>query len=197
MADPVEVVISRLVVGLGNPGREYDNTRHNVGFAVLDLLAQRAGVSFESAPRWKARVARTDSVHLLKPLTFMNLSGESVGAALRFHKWTPSQVLIVLDDTALPPGRLRLRITGSSGGHNGLQSVIDHLGTRDVPRLRIGVGNASPGEMVGHVLGRFTRAELEEIAPATVCAAELIEHSLKIGLAAAMNLINKDRLPKS
>ncbi|MDX2227738.1 MAG: aminoacyl-tRNA hydrolase [Verrucomicrobiae bacterium] len=161
-----------LLVGLGNPGVRYERTRHNVGFDVLDALAGRMGTEFVPRPDWKAHVAegllgqRHTRALLLKPQTFMNLSGEAVAAAVRWFKLDPaSQVVVILDEVALPFGRIRIRPHGSAGGHNGLQSVIDHLGTPQFARVRIGVGERTvPGmELADHVLGKFSREEWGEV----------------------------------
>ncbi len=183
----------RLIVGLGNPGREYAETRHNAGFMVLDRVAAGAGATFRMQKKWQAEVASTGDLIFCKPQTFMNLSGGSVSAIGHFYKIEPSQVLVVLDEMALPLGRLRIRESGSAGGHNGLQSVLDHLGTRDVPRLRIGIGAAQPGDATGHVLGRFALAERPTLDDAVARAAEAIEFAQSTGLAAAMNRYNKNQ----
>lgn len=181
----------RLVAGLGNPGREYENTRHNVGFMVADELVRRDGATFVRDGTWKAFVARVGKFALMKPLTFMNLSGESVGAFSRFHKLEPTDVLIVLDDVALPLGRLRLRRGGSPGGHNGLESVIAHLGTSDVPRLRVGIGAAGQSPLTDHVLGRFSKSEAEPLAEAITTAADAVEYLAEHGIERAMNRFNQ------
>lgn len=181
----------RLVAGLGNPGREYDRTRHNVGFLVADALARRARVDFAHESRWDADTARAGAVTFMKPMTFMNLSGESVGGFSRFFKLDPSQVLVVLDDVALPLGRLRLRKTGSAGGHNGLESVLVHLGTERVPRLRVGIGGAR-GSLTGHVLGKFSADEQEMLDQAVESAADAVELANTSGFDAAMNRFNSN-----
>jgi PTH1 family peptidyl-tRNA hydrolase len=129
-----------LLVGLGNPGKAYANTRHNVGFMLLDQMVAAASLSWKKQEKWRAELAVAPKATLMKPLTFMNLSGESVGSYCSFHKLVPAQVLVLLDDVSLPLGRLRFRSSGSAGGHNGLRSIIQHLGTDAVPRLRIGIG---------------------------------------------------------
>ena len=134
----------RLIVGLGNPGREYERTRHNVGFMVLDKLASRSGAAWRTEKDWKAEVAAAEGVVYCKPSSYMNLSGAPVNAVARFYKTGPAQTLVVYDDMALPLGKLRFRSGGSAGGHNGMASVIERLGTPEVPRLRIGIGNATP-----------------------------------------------------
>jgi len=179
----------RLIVGLGNPGREYEGTRHNVGFMVLEKLAARSGASWRKEKQWKAEVAACEGVVFCKPTSFMNLSGKPVSAVAHFYKADPAQTLIVYDDLALPLGKLRLRPEGSAGGHNGMQSVIEHLGTPEVPRLRIGIGGASGG-MVSHVLGRFTAAEQPELEAALDRAVDAIAFAQNRGLQAAMNQFN-------
>jgi peptidyl-tRNA hydrolase, PTH1 family len=184
----------RLVAGLGNPGREYDHTRHNVGFLVADVLARRAGVRFGHQPKWNADTAKVGNVTLMKPMTFMNLSGESVGDFCRFYKIEPEQALIVIDDVALPLGRLRLRGNGSPGGHNGLESVLMHLGSSRVPRLRLGVGSAKDS-LVGHVLGKFSAEELPTLEKSIERAADAVEFGEANGLEAAMNRFNPNEQP--
>lgn len=181
----------RLIVGLGNPGREYRDTRHNVGFMIADRLAARARVEFRVEKGWQAGVAKCGDLLLTKPLTFMNLSGQSVRQLTQFYKIATEEILVILDDMALPLGKLRFRPGGSAGGHNGLQSVIDHLGTSEIPRLRIGIG-AAPGaaEAVGHVLGRFALEEREALEQSLDRALSAISCAQETGLAAAMNAYN-------
>lgn len=184
----------KLVVGLGNIGAAYTNTRHNVGFEVADELAHRAGAHFR---RGKFKVEETtlhiggQRVLVLKPTTLMNLSGEAVVAAARFYKVPSTSVLIICDDMYLPLGRLRLRARGSDGGHNGLWSIIHRLGTDDFPRLRLGVGEPPPGmDMADYVLSRFRPAERTEISEAVSRAASAVETWVKDGIEAAMNRWN-------
>lgn len=180
-----------LIVGLGNPGRQYENTRHNVGFMVLDRMAASAGVPFESKPKWQAHVAKLpDGTLLVKPQTFMNLSGRSVRQIASFHKWTPEQVLVVFDDAALPLGRLRLREKGSPGGHNGIRSLIEHLGTDAFPRLKVGIGSSQPGNMTGHVLGTFREDEREPLENTLASAVEAVQLARSQGFAVAANRFN-------
>jgi peptidyl-tRNA hydrolase, PTH1 family len=181
----------RLIVGLGNPGREYENTRHNVGFMVLDRLAAAGGCAFQPQPRWECALAkRADGMLLMKPLTFMNLSGRSVGKLLRFYQWQPEQMLVVYDDVALDLGRIRLREKGSHGGHNGIRSLIEHLGTDVFPRIKLGIGSAEKGNMVGHVLGKFREEEQETLQNMLATAANAVQDSLSRGVSAAANLYN-------
>lgn len=179
----------RLLVGLGNPGREYQETRHNVGFALLDQLAARERVAFRTEKSWRCEVARAGDLFLCKPLTYMNLSGEAVRPLSQFFKIAPAETLVILDDMALPLGKLRFRASGSAGGHNGLQSLLEHLGTPDVPRLRIGIG-AAAGAATGHVLGRFALEEKAALAQSLDRALEAIDCARARGLGAAMNAYN-------
>jgi peptidyl-tRNA hydrolase, PTH1 family len=181
----------KAIVGLGNPGREYAGTRHNIGFAVIDELARRGNVSFESAPaealiaRWRPRDAM-----LAKPLTFMNLSGQAVGELLRYFKMDVVDLLIVVDEVQLPLGRIRARARGSAGGHNGLKSVIEHLGS-DFARLRIGVGRGDERrDLADHVLARFDESEADEVARMTARAADAAEMFITSGIETVMNAFN-------
>jgi PTH1 family peptidyl-tRNA hydrolase len=184
----------KLVVGLGNPGDKYRSTRHNVGFEVIDLLARRHGLTFEAAPAdaLLARWRRPDEVTLLaKPLTFMNLSGRAAGALVRFYKVPIESVLIVTDDVNLPLGRLRARGSGSEGGHNGLRSIADALGTIDYARLRIGVGRGDMRrDLADHVLARFDAEEAPAVEEAIARAADAVETWIADGLVKMMNTYN-------
>jgi PTH1 family peptidyl-tRNA hydrolase len=169
----------KLIVGLGNPGPRYRGTFHNLGFEVVDEVARRRGVSFEAAPA-DALMARVRGVAggalLVKPLTFMNVSGEAVGALQRYFRIAVEDILVVVDDAALPGGRLRVRRSGSAGGHNGLKSVIAGLGTDGFARLRIGVGRGDPRhDLADRVLSRVSGEERETLAEATVKAADAAE----------------------
>lgn len=183
----------RLIAGLGNPGARYAATRHNAGFRVLDELARRAGVSFAFDSRWDADLARDRDRVLMKPRSFMNLSGGPVAGYARFHKFAASQVLVVLDDVALPLGDIRLRKAGGAGGHNGLASVLGEMATDQVPRLRVGIGGASAGDLHDHVLGEFSGDELPILAGAVLRAADAAERASADGLDAAMNLYNNTK----
>ncbi|MFC7338132.1 aminoacyl-tRNA hydrolase [Haloferula chungangensis] len=185
-----------LIVGLGNPGRQYEDTRHNVGFMVLDRLAAAAGASFESRPKWQAHVAKLpDGALLVKPQTFMNLSGRSVRQIAAFHKCPPEQVLVVYDDSALPVGRLRFREKGSAGGHNGIKSLIEHFGSDAFPRLKVGIGAPRPGEMTGHVLGKFHADEREDVENTLASAVEAVQLARSQGFAPAANTYNSRKSP--
>jgi len=183
----------KLIVGLGNPGAQYKGTRHNIGFAVLDEIARRASVGFESAPA-EALIAKwrrpDDAALLAKPLTFMNLSGQAVGEIARYFKVEVSDLLIVVDEVQLPLGKLRARARGSAGGHNGLKSVIAHLGD-DFSRLRIGVGRGEQQrDLADHVLSRFERDEAAEVERMTTRAADAAEMFITSGIEAVMNAFN-------
>ena len=197
MAAVPAVVPIRLVAGLGNPGREYENTRHNAGFLVLDRLAVRMGLKLAFSNVWQALWGRAaDGGTFLKPMTFMNASGRAVRACGGFYKISAAETLIVYDDLALPLGQLRLRKDGTSGGQNGMQSVIEHLGTTAVPRLRVGIG--ATGEhrsMTDHVLGQFSASERDKLDEALDRAADAVEHARRHGVEAAMNLYNRTAQP--
>jgi peptidyl-tRNA hydrolase, PTH1 family len=180
----------RLVAGLGNPGREYQRTRHNIGFMVLDRLAADARLPWDYSAKWNAGWAKSDVI-MVKPATFMNRSGEAVAAIANFYKITAAEVLVVLDDLALPLGRLRLRTQGGSGGHNGLESVIEHFGTEAVPRLRVGIGAAPSQGAVDYVLGRFFEEEKPLLDATIKRAAEAAKSAVDNGLFAAMNVFNQ------
>ena len=186
----------KLIVGLGNPGPQYAGTRHNVGFDVVDELARRRALVFEASPAdaVMARERGPDArLMLAKPLTFMNLSGRAVGALTRYYRVDTGDVLIVTDDVNLPLGRLRARRGGSDGGHNGLRSVIELLGTA-VARLRIGVDRGDRRrDLAGHVLARFERSELDTIGPAVVQAGDAAEVFVSDGIEAVMNRFNGGR----
>jgi PTH1 family peptidyl-tRNA hydrolase len=185
----------RLVAGLGNPGREYQRTRHNVGFMVLDRLAADAQLPWEYAEKWKAGWAKSD-VFLVKPATYMNRSGEAVAAIASFYKIASEEILIVLDDFALPLGRLRLRTQGSAGGHNGLESVLEHFGSDAVPRLRVGIGSAPSVGATDYVLGRFFEEEQPLLDATHRRAADAVKCAIDKGLIAAMNLFNQQPEPE-
>lgn len=183
----------KLVAGLGNPGRRYAGTRHNIGYDVLDLLAERHRVDWESAPadaimaKWRSAGAL-----LAKPLTFMNLSGHAVGDLLRFFKVDLADLLVVVDDVNLELGRLRARRAGSAGGHNGLKSLIELLGTDGFARLRIGVGRGDARrDLADHVLATFDPSEREVVAETVSRAAEAVELFIAEGIGPVMNRYNR------
>jgi len=196
----------KMIVGLGNPGPEYARNRHNIGFQVVDLFAGRCGLSFDRFQK-RARMAIgqvalgngwSGKIILAKPMTYMNLSGEAVGALAAFYKIAPADILVVSDDLDLPPGRLRLRPGGSAGGQKGIKSIIQHLHTEAFPRLRVGVGRpggqgsvAPPGmDPADYLLQNFTPGEEAELAFVRPRAADAIEVWLSEGIEAAMNRYN-------
>lgn len=196
----------QLLVGLGNPGDRYSDTRHNVGFLALDRLAEADGASFRNQARLHGLLAELGSgsnrLRLLKPQTFMNESGRSIRAALDWFRLAPDQMLVLVDDMDLPFGRLRLRAAGSAGGHNGLRSTIAHLGSEAFPRLRIGIGapGSNPQERrertVSHVLGRFTAEERPQLEALLREVGEGIALIRRQGLEKAGNRLNSFRLPE-
>jgi PTH1 family peptidyl-tRNA hydrolase len=185
----------RLVVGLGNPGAEYDRTRHNVGFAVLDRLAVDWKLEWERTQKWGAYWAKAPGAILLKPMTYMNRSGEPFAALSQFYKVDPANALIVLDDMALELGRLRIRLEGSAGGHNGLESILTHAGTDKVPRLRIGIGAPPAAGATDYVLGRFFEEEMPIVTETVSRAAEAVKCAIDKGVLSAMNTFNKFPAP--
>jgi peptidyl-tRNA hydrolase, PTH1 family len=184
----------RLVVGLGNPGSEYAATRHNIGFMVVDQLAAQFGSTWEkSVPqaREDALSAKCGAVLLIKPMSFMNRSGYPLFAVAQFYKIEPQQILIVLDDLDLPLGRLRLRARGGSGGHNGLESIIVQFGTEEIPRLRVGIGQAPRERYVDYVLSRFFDEEKLLVRSIIGRAVDAVKCAIDNGLVSAMNTFNK------
>ena len=187
--------ISWLVVFLGNPGTKYEMTRHNAGFMAGDAMAKAQGAAINRS-RFKALTGTCDiggeTVMLMKPQTFMNLSGEAVAQAVSFYKLAPDHVIVVLDEVALPIGKLRIRTKGSAGGHNGLKNIIALLGTDQFPRIRIGVGAAPHPDydMADWVLSSFKGKDAEDILAAAARAAEAVECYITKGADRAMNLYN-------
>lgn len=186
----------KLIAGLGNPGREYAATRHNIGFMVIDRLAHQLGVAVEKK-KFKALFGQgqvgTEKVLLVKPQTYMNLSGGAVSALLRWHKLGPADLVVVFDDMDLPPGKLRLRREGGAGGHKGMESIIMALGTEGFPRLRIGVGKPEiPGfDAAGYVLSRLSGEDARIFEESVDTAAEAIHCIVSGGLERAMNEYNR------
>ena len=177
----------QLIIGLGNPGRQYQETRHNVGFMVLDRLAAASGATFQSVPKWQSHLAKIPGCGtiLLKPQTFMNLSGRAIQQILAFHKWSPEEILVIYDDAALPLGALRFREKGSAGGHNGIKSILQHLGNDLFPRLKLGIGTSEPGEIVGHVLGKFSSDEQPILENMLATALDAVQLARSQGIATA------------
>ena len=181
----------RLIAGLGNPGREYEQTRHNIGFLVVDRLAAQFGSAWEKSSKWGAVSAKCGEVILVKPMAYMNRSGQPLGAIGQFYKIDPPEILLVLDDLALPLGRLRLRARGGPGGHNGLESILAQFGTEEIPRLRIGIGAAPRDGSVDYVLSRFFDEEKTLVASTIDRAAEAVKWAIDKGLVSAMNNFNQ------
>lgn len=186
----------KLLVGLGNPGRQYAETRHNVGWMVLDAMAGQLGVRFRSSWRRPVLLAKgslegVGAITMVKPTTFMNRSGDVLPALMRPAGVKPEDMIVVVDDISLPLGKLRIRAGGSAGGHNGLRSIIDRLGTEKFMRIRIGIGSKQEGQsLTEHVLGRMNRAEREEVQAAADRAVEAVACIWKEGVENAMNRFN-------
>ena len=186
-----------IIAGLGNPTREYEKTRHNVGFEVIDELADRLNTSVEEK-KFKGYYGKAmiggEKVILLKPQTFMNLSGESVRAAADFYKVDPDHIIVIYDDVSLDVGQLRIRTKGSAGGHNGIKNIIAHLGTQEFPRVKVGVGNKPPRiDLADYVLGRFSKEDRGVMEEAFKEAAEAVEVMIREGAGTAMNRFNGHR----
>ena len=187
--------VSWLLVGLGNPGAKYASTRHNMGFLALDGLADREGFRFNKL-RFRAWTAQwkvgDQQVLVMKPQTYMNLSGESVGEAARFYKIPADHVLVISDDVSLPAGKLRIRAGGSAGGHNGLKNIIQHLGTDAFPRIKVGVGMPEhpDHEMIDWVIGKPTGQEAKTLRETLDRAAEAALYLVENGIDRAMNRFN-------
>ncbi|MCF7851688.1 MAG: aminoacyl-tRNA hydrolase [Simkaniaceae bacterium] len=182
-----------LIVGLGNPGSSYDNTRHNIGFQIIDDLANELGFTFKKETQFKAQVARgtrdDKKVILLKPLTYMNLSGQAVSAVISFYKIDIADLVVVTDDVELPLGHLRLRASGGSGGHNGLKSIRERLGSAHYPRLRIGVGRESHCDLADYVLKPFKTDEIEQVRESIQVAIEVLKQWIDEGFSSSLNLL--------
>ena len=181
----------RLIAGLGNPGAEYVGTRHNIGFMVVDQFAAQSGSTWERSGKWDALTAKCGDVLLAKPLSFMNRSGHPLFAIAQFYKIAPEEILVVLDDFALPLGRLRIRLEGGTGGHNGLESIIVQFGSDQIPRLRIGIGAAPEQGATDYVLGRFFEEEKPLVRSTIDHAVEAVKCAIDNGVLSAMNLFNQ------
>lgn len=186
-----------IIAGLGNPTKEYDKTRHNVGFSVIDILADRIGVEVTER-KHRAFCARGvlegQKVILVKPQTFMNLSGESLRSVVDFYKVSPDELIVIYDDISLDPGQLRIRAKGSAGGHNGIKNIIAHLGTQEFPRIKVGVGEKPKGmDLADYVLSRFSKGEQELMDEAFQAAADAVAMMISEGMEPAMNHFNAKR----
>lgn len=186
----------KLIVGLGNPGDKYDKTRHNIGFEAIDRLADTWQMAWRENSRFKGYYSEgaaptLGKVRLLKPTTYMNHSGQAVRSVCDWYKFSPDSVLIIYDDLDLPVGRLRLRLSGSAGGHNGMKSIISHLGTETFPRLRIGIKKTEANkDTISHVLGKFSPEEQPAIKEALNQIPEVVKVALTDGIEKAMSLYN-------
>jgi PTH1 family peptidyl-tRNA hydrolase len=196
---PPALVIPQLIVGLGNPEPKYDQTRHNIGFAAIDALARAWHISLTENRKFHGAFGegmgpKSERIRLLKPLTYMNRSGQAIRAVIDWYKLPAESVLVIYDDMDLPLGRLRLRLSGSAGGHNGMKSTIAHLGTQTFPRLRIGIGKPADADKesgtVSYVLGKFSPAEAPVVSEVLQMTVDAVEFSLKQGIEKSMSLYN-------
>lgn len=188
-----------LIIGLGNPGREYDGTRHNIGFEAIDYLSRKYNIDINKS-KFKGVFGEGfiggQKVILLKPTTYMNLSGESVREVINFYKIDNNNIIVIYDDISLEIGKLRIREKGSAGGHNGIKSIIANMGTDVFPRIKIGVGQPK-GDLVSHVLGRFNKEEAEDLKEVIDASNKAVEIIIKYGAKQAMNELNGFKLSKN
>ncbi|MBD2679498.1 MULTISPECIES: aminoacyl-tRNA hydrolase [Nostoc] len=202
------LVIPQLIVGLGNPESKYDQTRHNIGFAAVEALCSAWRITLAENRKFQAEYGEGmapggGKIRLLKPLTYMNRSGQAIQAVTSWYKLPPESVLIVYDDMDLPLGKTRLRLSGSAGGHNGMKSAIAHLNTQNFPRLRIGIGkpknavSKDDSDTISHVLGRFSASENQLMSLVLQFVVECVELSLKQGVEKAMNICNSRTINNS
>ena len=189
------LVSIKCIVGLGNPGDKYLNTRHNIGFRVLDVLADRAGQKFQLENKWESRTCKLGATLLVQPLTYMNESGRAIGSLARFFRWQPEEILVVFDDISLSLGNLRFRMNGGHGGHNGVRSFLAHLPTDKFVRLKLGISGVTGEQLVGHVLGNFAVAERELVENTLARAADAVQLAIRSGPEKAANEFNS-RTPK-
>lgn len=185
-----------LVIGLGNPGKVYEDTRHNIGFRIAKTLGAKYGATFKpDLARVKGSLGKIcieeKEIRILMPMTYMNESGLSVGMCRRFYKMPTSHLIVVTDDASLPFGKIRLREQGSSGGHNGLKSVEAHLGTQEYSRLKVGIGDNEEQDLSDHVLGRFTQKQQQQLPKVVNEAVEAIELWISKGIKMAMQKVNR------
>ncbi|MGK7941480.1 MAG: aminoacyl-tRNA hydrolase [Crocosphaera sp.] len=193
------LIIPQLIIGLGNPEKKYEKTRHNIGFEVVDLLAENWQMNWKENRRFQGLIAEgttsnRQKIYLLKPLTYMNRSGQSVRAVTDWYKLQLSDVLVIYDDMDLPIGRMRMRLSGSAGGHNGMKSIISHLNGQVFPRLRIGIGKSNQTDnTISHVLGRFAPEERTIINKTFPLVLDAIEMSLGEGIEKSMSFFNSQK----
>ena len=184
-----------VIAGLGNPGKQYENTKHNIGFTAIDYLADKHGIDINKI-KFKALYGEGkiagEKVILLKPQTYMNLSGESIREIMNFYKLPPENLFVIYDDVDLEMGKIRIRKKGSAGSHNGMKSIIYQLANHDFPRFRVGIDSERKGDLARYVLGGFSKDNLELIEKAIVNVAEAIEYALKFDIDSAMNIYNKN-----
>ena len=189
----------KLVVGLGNPGKQYEKTKHNIGFMVVDAIADSVPHTLwreEQRAEVCSITVAGEKVLLVKPQTFMNVSGESVGPLMRYYKIDPSDVYCIYDDMDLPVGKLRIRPNGSSGGHNGIKSLISHLGTENFPRFRVGIGRPLPQwTVIDHVLAPFSEESQEKVQKGIKDTVKAVLGTLEVGIDKGMNQFNPKRRP--
>ena len=192
-----------IIAGLGNPGKEYENTRHNAGFMVMDALAEKIGADISEKKHKALCVDKYRNIlkpmhdEFIEPQTYMNSSGESIRAAADYYKVDPEDILIVYDDISLAPGQLRIRAKGSAGGHNGIKSIIAHLGTQEFPRVKVGVGEKpSRMDLADYVLGHFSKEEQATMDEAVKEAADAVCEIVNVGIAQAMNDHNRKKEEK-
>ena len=185
----------KLIIGLGNPGKKYADTRHNVGFMVIDKLASKWGISLTAEKKFKGYIGTAhlngEKIMLLKPTTYMNLSGESIGAVMDFYNLDDEDILVIYDDLDMESGKIRGRVKGSAGGHNGIKSTILHLASQEFKRLKIGIGKPVHGKVTDFVLGCFTEDELIDIMPAIDKATRACEQWLEMDFLHVINGLNQ------
>ncbi|WP_066889700.1 aminoacyl-tRNA hydrolase [Clostridium nigeriense] len=188
-----------LIVGLGNPGKEYAGTRHNIGFEAIDYMSKKYNIDVNRT-KFKGVFGEgfinNKKVVLLKPSTYMNLSGESIREAINFYKLESEEVLVIYDDVSLEVGKIRIREKGSAGGHNGIKSIISNMSTDIFPRIKIGVGQPK-GDLVSHVLGRFSQEEIQDLNEVIEASSQAVEIIIKDGTKEAMNKLNGFKLSKN
>lgn len=184
----------KLIVGLGNPGQEYEKTRHNAGFRVMDALADHCKISIDKK-KFNALIApttiQTEKVLLMKPQTYMNASGEAVQAAMRFYRIEPKDLLVIYDDMDLAVGKIRLREKGSAGGQNGMKNIIAHIHTQEFPRIRVGIGKSTYGNVIDWVLGKMTKEDMELHMESILQAKDAALFSITHPFMETMNRFNK------
>lgn len=192
-----KLVIPEVIIGLGNPEKKYEHTRHNIGFEIVDYLAEKWDFTWQKNPKFNALICEgiapnKQKIRLVKPLTYMNRSGQSVRAVLDWYKLASTSILVVYDDMDLPLGKIRLRLSGSAGGHNGMKSIISHVGGDNFPRFRIGIGKSGgKQETIDHVLGKFSSEERKVLEKLMVLTDSAVEMALKEGIEKTMSIYNQ------